>query len=202
MPRRKDELVAVRIAERRESAPRLLFRLGDEPHTSLRQLAKRGPHVVARKDHIRWRSDAIFLARRGVEHHAGVRSRDAQLDPALLTEWLICHHAEAQLACVEVECGVLIPEIDPYVIDVLLPDLVEHDRHPSAYLTYLYLYRQTADEAAELSLTQIAEGTGLSKRAVQAALARLQRRGLVDIERDSITSVGRYTVNRPWQNSR
>lgn len=93
-------------------------------------------------------------------------------------------------------------EIDPYVIDVLLPDLVGHDRHPSAYLTYLYLYRHTADEAAELSLTQIAEGTGLSKRAVQAALARLQRRGFVDIERDSITSVGRYTVNRPWQSSR
>ncbi|WP_420615101.1 MarR family transcriptional regulator [Candidatus Palauibacter sp.] len=93
-------------------------------------------------------------------------------------------------------------EIDPHVIDVLLPDLVGHDRHPSAYLTYLYLYRQTVDEAAELSLTQIAEGTGLSKRAVQAALARLQRRGLVDVERDSITSVGRYTVNRPWQSSR
>ena len=108
VPGRKDELVAVRIAERRERAPRLLLRLGDELHTSLRQLAKRGPHVVARKDHIRWRSDAIFLARRGVEHHAGVRSGDAQLDPALLTEWLIRHHAEAQLACVEVECGVLV----------------------------------------------------------------------------------------------
>ncbi|WP_428278649.1 hypothetical protein [Candidatus Palauibacter sp.] len=42
----------------------------------------------------------------------------------------------------------------------------------------------------------------MSKRAVQAALATLQRRGLVDIERDGITSVGRYTVNRPWQRSR
>lgn len=93
-------------------------------------------------------------------------------------------------------------EIDPHVIDVLLPDLVGHDRHPSAYLTYLYLYRQTADEAAELSLTQIAEGTGLSRRAVQAALARLEDRGLVDIERDSITSVGRYTVSRPWRRLR
>lgn len=93
-------------------------------------------------------------------------------------------------------------QIDPYVIDVLLPDLVGHDRHPSAYLTYLYLYRHTADKAAELSLRQMAEGTGLSRRAVQAALARLEGRGLVDIERDSITSVGRYTVNRPWQGSR
>ncbi len=89
-------------------------------------------------------------------------------------------------------------EIDPYVIDVLLPDLVGHDRHPSAYLTYLYLYRQVADNAAELSLRQIAEGTGLSRRAVQAALARLEGRGLIGVERDTITSVGRYTVNRPW----
>ena len=93
-------------------------------------------------------------------------------------------------------------EIDPYVIDVLLPDLVGHDRHPSAYLTYLYLLRQTVDKSAELSLTQIAEGTGLSKRAVQAALARLEARRLVGIERDSITSVGRYTVHRPWRRSR
>ena len=93
-------------------------------------------------------------------------------------------------------------QIDSYVIDVLLPDLVGHDRHPSAYLTYLYLYRQAVDKAAVLSLRQIAEGTGLSRRAVQAALARLEGRGLVDIERDSITSVGRYTVNRPWRRSR
>ena len=93
-------------------------------------------------------------------------------------------------------------QIDPYVIDVLLPDLVGHDRHPSAYLTYLYLYRQTAAEPAELSLRQIAEDTGLSRRAVQAALARLERRGLVDIERDSITSVGRYTAKRPWKGAR
>ncbi len=92
-------------------------------------------------------------------------------------------------------------EIDPYVIDVLLPDLVGHDRHPSAYLTYLYLYRQV-DKSAELSLRQIAEGTGLSKRAVQAALARLEGRGLIGVERDSITSVGRYTVMRPWVGSR
>ena len=93
-------------------------------------------------------------------------------------------------------------EIDPYVIDVLLPDLVGHDRHPSAYLTYLFLYRQVADNAAELSLRQIAEGTGLSKRGVQAALGRLEGRGLIGVERDSITSVGRYTVHRPWVGSR
>ena len=34
------------------------------------------------------------------------------------------------------------------------------------------------------------------------AAGGLEGRGLVDIERDSITSVGRYTVNRPWRSSR
>ena len=105
---RDHELIAVGIAECRERAPRLLLWLGDELHTSLCQFAKSGPHVVARKDHIRRRSDAVLLTRWGVEHYAGLRSGDAQLDPALLAEWLICRPAEPQLARVEVECGVLV----------------------------------------------------------------------------------------------
>ena len=28
---------------------------------------------------------------------------------------------------------------DPYLLDTLLPDLVGHDRQPSAFLVYLYL---------------------------------------------------------------
>ena len=64
-------------------------------------------------------------------------------------------------------------ELDPYVIDVLLPDLAGHDRHPSAFLLYLYLWRQTdggRHVSDELSLGKMAESTGLSKRAVQMAL--------------------------------
>ena len=33
-------------------------------------------------------------------------------------------------------------DLDPYVTDVLMPDLVGHDRQPSAFLTYLFLYRR------------------------------------------------------------
>lgn len=88
--------------------------------------------------------------------------------------------------------------IEPYVIDVLLPDLVGHDRHPAAYLTYLYLYRHREEGGIERTLREIAEGTGLSKRAVQAALKRLEARRLIAIERDNITSPGRYAINRPW----
>lgn len=89
-------------------------------------------------------------------------------------------------------------EIDPYVIDVLLPDLTGHDRRPSAFLTYLFLYRHRQDPGVELTLAQIAEGTGLSKRAVQSALDRLEARRLVSVDRESITAPGRYEVHRPW----
>ena len=88
--------------------------------------------------------------------------------------------------------------VEPYVVDVLLPDLVGHDRHPSAYLTYLYLYRHREDGGVELTLRQISEGTGLLKRAVQSALVRLEARRLVTVDRATITSPGRYIVHRPW----
>jgi len=34
--------------------------------------------------------------------------------------------------------------VDDYVLDVLMRDLVGHDRQPAAYLVYLYLYGQAA----------------------------------------------------------
>lgn len=91
-------------------------------------------------------------------------------------------------------------ELDAYVVDVLLPDLVGHDRRPSAFLVYLYLWRHAADarRGAEASLRAIAEGTGLSKRAVQDAVARLERRRLVAVERRGPTAVPVYTVLKPW----
>ena len=69
--------------------------------------------------------------------------------------------------------------IDPHVVDVLLPDLVGHDRQPSAFLVYLFLWRQThaaGRSTVQLALLDIGEATGLSKRAVQDALARLTKR--------------------------
>jgi DNA-binding GntR family transcriptional regulator len=50
----------------------------------------------------------------------------------------------------------------------------------------------------QVSLVDLAEGTGLSKRAVQDALGALVRRRLVSIARESITAVPVYTVHRPW----
>ena len=34
-------------------------------------------------------------------------------------------------------------ELDPYVIDTLMADLIGHDRQPSAFLVYLLLWRHT-----------------------------------------------------------
>ena len=92
-------------------------------------------------------------------------------------------------------------EIDEYVLDTLMADLVGHDRQPSAFLVYLFLWRRThgaGDDTAQVSLFDLATGTGLSKRAVQEALRWLSRRRLVSIQREGITAVPVYTVRRPW----
>jgi hypothetical protein len=91
--------------------------------------------------------------------------------------------------------------VDPYVVRTLMPDLVGHDRQPSAFLVFLFLWEQSAgarQRNVPLSLRTIAEGTGLSKRAVQTALAVLARRRLVSARRDGPTAVPEYTVHRPW----
>jgi DNA-binding transcriptional ArsR family regulator len=91
--------------------------------------------------------------------------------------------------------------VDTYVFRTLMPDLVGHDRHPSAFLVYLHLWERSAgarQRGVPASLRELAEGTGLSKRAVQTALGVLARRRLVSARRDGPTSVPEYTVHRPW----
>ncbi|MDP9202981.1 MAG: helix-turn-helix domain-containing protein [Gemmatimonadota bacterium] len=92
-------------------------------------------------------------------------------------------------------------DVDAYVLDTLLPDLVGHDRQPSAFLVYLFLWRSSHGSGrtkTQVSLLDIATGTGLSKRAVQEAIRRLAKRRLVSIQRESITAIPVYTVRRPW----
>ena len=91
--------------------------------------------------------------------------------------------------------------LDPYVLDTLMPDLVGHDRRPSAFLVYLYLWRRTnagRSRSSEIPLREIAEGTGISKRAVQNALRALVRRRLVTALHASPTSAPTFQVHRPW----
>ena len=90
--------------------------------------------------------------------------------------------------------------LDDYVIESLMPDLVGHDHHPSAFLLYLALWPLTAAGERETvaPLRQLAEETGLSRRAVQDAVARLATRQLVEVRRGGITDVPAYRLLRPW----
>lgn len=76
-------------------------------------------------------------------------------------------------------------EIDDYVIDVMMRDLVGHDKRPSAFLVYLYL--------------AVRSDTGLSKSAAQQGAAHLAGRNLIMVTRKSATSVPVYHLNRHWR---
>jgi DNA-binding MarR family transcriptional regulator len=90
---------------------------------------------------------------------------------------------------------------DPYLIDVLMRDLVLHSRSSAAFLVYLQLYRHTHGTGAEsiaFSNSVLAELTGLSKRAIQNAVAHLTDRQLIRRRKSSPTAVPIYTVLTPW----
>ena len=92
-------------------------------------------------------------------------------------------------------------QLDAYVVDTLMPDLVGHDRQPSAFIVFLLLWRRTQSEGrptVQLSLLDLAIATGLSKRAIQAALRLLARRRLLSVQRESITAIPVYSLRRPW----
>ena len=91
--------------------------------------------------------------------------------------------------------------VDAYVFDTLMHDLIGHDRSPSAFVVYLHLWRRSlgaGEPSVQMSLRDIAEGTGFSKRGVQEAISVLARRQLISIARQTITDVPVYTVKRPW----
>lgn len=94
--------------------------------------------------------------------------------------------------------------LDGYVIDVLMRDLAGHDRSPSAFLVYLMLWRQRKrkDNRVQLSYAELADSTGLSKRAVQAAISKLQKRKLIIVTRASITAVPVYEVRKSWKSAK
>ena len=92
--------------------------------------------------------------------------------------------------------------IDPHLVDVLLPDLVGHDKRPSSFVLYLWLYAMTRGvgrKSAFFSYQMLTDRTGLSKRAVQRAVAHLRRRQLIKVARRSATAVPEYSVATPWQ---
>jgi helix-turn-helix protein len=92
--------------------------------------------------------------------------------------------------------------IDDYVLDVLMRDIVGHDRQPAAYLVYIYLFGLAARQKwkpVAASLRILAESTGLSKSAAQTALDLLRRRELIKTESDHATAVPTHRVLRHWR---
>lgn len=93
-------------------------------------------------------------------------------------------------------------ELDEYVLDVLMRDLVGHDKSPSAFLVYLHIWSQTEGrgiESAPLSHQRMAEMTGLSKSAVQSGVRNLTRRKLIRATKPTVTSTPEYRVLKPWR---
>jgi hypothetical protein len=95
--------------------------------------------------------------------------------------------------------------LDAYVIDILMPDLVGHDRRPAAFLVYLFHLRQamkTGRDEVAVSLQTIATNTGLAKSTVQAALRHLRRRKLLSSDVIATAALPVRAILRPWMRGR
>ena len=91
--------------------------------------------------------------------------------------------------------------LDRYVVDVLMRDLIGHDRCPSAFVVYLAIHAAAEEGRALFSYQAMADLTGLSRRTCQNAVAHLHRRALVDISRKGGTDAAEYRPLRPWDRS-
>jgi hypothetical protein len=97
--------------------------------------------------------------------------------------------------------GIAMISLDDYVVDVLMRDLVGHDRRPVCFLVYLWLSaeQERRNGAVEISYREIAEGVGVSKSSVQGAVSWLVRRKLIGVSKASVTATPCYSVLCPWR---
>jgi hypothetical protein len=93
------------------------------------------------------------------------------------------------------------PSLDLYITDVLMRDLVGHDRRPVSFLVYLWLAieQERRDAAVQISYQELAECIGVSKSAAQSAVSWLVRRRLLAASKQNATATPRYSVLRPWR---
>jgi hypothetical protein len=93
------------------------------------------------------------------------------------------------------------PNLDDYILDTLLRDLVGHDHRPAAYLVYVWLCGEHARRSTPLriSFQELAENTGLSRSAAQSAVSWLKRRKLISSTKENATDIPTYTLHTPWQ---
>jgi len=93
--------------------------------------------------------------------------------------------------------------LDEYVVDVLMRDLVGHDRKPASFRVYVWLAAEQARRrgAVEASYRELAESIGLSKSSAQAAVSWLLRRKLLAASKENATAVPCYSVRSPWKDA-
>ena len=95
-------------------------------------------------------------------------------------------------------------ELDDYVTDVLMRDLIGHDKRPVAFLIYVWLAaeQQRCNAAIQISYQDIAESIGVSRSSAQTSIGWLLRRKLLEATRASVTATPSYRVLTPWQRGR
>ena len=91
--------------------------------------------------------------------------------------------------------------IDDYVVDVLMRDLVGHDRRPASFLVYLWFAAEQTRtrRTVQVSYQQLAESIGISKSSAQAAVRWLVRRKLLVTSKETATATPWYDVRTPWR---
>jgi len=93
---------------------------------------------------------------------------------------------------------------DDYVVDVLMRDLVGHDRRPASFLVYVWLAAEQARRKGpvQVSYQQMSESIGISKSSAQAAASWLMRRKLLAVSKENVTATPSYMVRQPWRDSK
>jgi hypothetical protein len=92
-------------------------------------------------------------------------------------------------------------EIHEYVTDVLMRDLVGHDKRPVSFLVYLWLAAEGQRRGGEVQISyqELAESIGVSKSSAQSAVGWLVRRRLLKAAKANATAVPCYVVQSPWR---
>jgi len=93
-------------------------------------------------------------------------------------------------------------KFDDYIFETLMPDIIGHDRKPSAFIVYLHLWFVSRGEPGTpivQSLQSITEAVGISKSSVQAAIRVLKRRQLIRHQQSYPTASPVYFVLAPWR---
>lgn len=91
--------------------------------------------------------------------------------------------------------------IDDYITDVLMRDLVGHDRKPVSFLVYLWFAAEQARSRrdVQVSYQQLAESVGISKSSAQSAVGWLTKRKLLTVRKAALTATPVYRVQMPWR---